>query len=71
MATDLIGLVSILWATGTGSDVMKRIGAPLIGGVFTSFLLELLLYPVIYELWKWHFELKKESIRTGEMALSL
>ena len=52
VATDFIGLVPILWATGAGSDVMKRIGAPLIGGVFTSFLLELLVYPVIYELWR-------------------
>ena len=61
VATDFIGLVPILWATGTGSDVMKRIGAPLIGGVFTSFLLELLVYPAIYEVWKWHFELKKNG----------
>ncbi len=61
VATDFIGLVPILWATGTGSDVMKRIGAPLIGGVFTSFLLELLVYPAIYEVWKWHFELKRQS----------
>ncbi len=59
VATDFIGLVPILWATGTGADVMKRIGAPLIGGVITSFLLELLIYPAVYELWKWHFELKK------------
>jgi Cu(I)/Ag(I) efflux system membrane protein CusA/SilA len=59
VATDFIGLVPILWATGTGSDVMKRIGAPLIGGVFTSFLRELLVYPAIYEVWKWHFELKE------------
>ncbi len=59
VATDFIGLVPILWAMGTGSDVMKRIAAPLIGGVFTSFLLELLVYPAIYEVWKWHFELKK------------
>ncbi len=59
VATDFIGLVPILWAVGTGSDVMKRIAAPLVGGVFTSFLLELLVYPAIYEVWKWHFELKK------------
>jgi len=58
VATDFIGLVPILWAVGTGSDVMKRIAAPLIGGVFTSFLLELLLYPVIFEVWKWHFHRK-------------
>jgi Cu(I)/Ag(I) efflux system membrane protein CusA/SilA len=60
VATDFIGLVPVLWAIGTGSDVMKRIAAPLIGGVFTSFLLELLVYPVIYEVWKWQFELKRE-----------
>jgi Cu(I)/Ag(I) efflux system membrane protein CusA/SilA len=52
VATDFIGLVPILWATGTGSDMMKRIAAPLIGGVLTSFLLELLVYPVIYEFWR-------------------
>ena len=69
VATDFIGLVPILWATGVGSDVMKRIGAPLIGGVFTSFLLELMVYPAIYEVWKWHFELKrgKRSCQLSEM----
>jgi len=46
---------------------MKRIGAPLIGGVFTSFLLELLVYPAIYEVWKWNFELKKECREVIEM----
>jgi Cu(I)/Ag(I) efflux system membrane protein CusA/SilA len=55
VATDFIGLVPIMWAVGTGSDVMKRIAAPLIGGVFTSFLLELVVYPAIYELWRRHF----------------
>ena len=61
VATDFIGLVPILWAVGTGSDVMKRIGAPLIGGVFTSFLLELLVYPAIYEIWKWNFHRKERA----------
>jgi Cu/Ag efflux pump CusA len=51
----------IVWATGTGSDVMKRIAAPMIGGIFTSFLLELLVYPGIYEIWKWNFEMKKNQ----------
>jgi copper/silver efflux system protein len=63
VATDFIGMVPILWATGTGSDVMKRIAAPLIGGVFTSFLLELLVYPAIYEIWKWNFELGRSHRR--------
>lgn len=60
VATMFIGLLPIMWSTGTGSDVMKRIAAPMIGGVATSFLLELLVYPVIYEIWKWHSEVKKE-----------
>jgi Cu(I)/Ag(I) efflux system membrane protein CusA/SilA len=47
-----------MWATGTGSDVWKRIAAPMIGGIFTSFLLELIVYPAIYEIWKWHSEVK-------------
>ena len=59
VATTFLGLVPIMWAMGTGSDVMKRIAAPMIGGIFTSFLLELLVYPVIYQLWKWNFELKR------------
>jgi hypothetical protein len=41
-----------MWATGAGSGVMKRIAAPMVGGIFSSFLLELLVYPVIYEIWK-------------------
>jgi len=42
----------------TGSDVWKRIAAPMIGGILTSFLLELIVYPAIYEIWKWHYEVK-------------
>jgi Cu(I)/Ag(I) efflux system membrane protein CusA/SilA len=57
-ATAFIGLVPIMWATGTGSDVMKRIAAPMVGGLLTSFLLELLVYPVVYRTWKWHTEVK-------------
>jgi Cu(I)/Ag(I) efflux system membrane protein CusA/SilA len=41
-----------MWSTGTGADVMKRIAAPMVGGLATSFLLELLVYPSIYYLWK-------------------
>jgi Cu(I)/Ag(I) efflux system membrane protein CusA/SilA len=60
-ATMFLGLVPIMWSAGTGSDVMKRIAAPMIGGIFTSFLLELVVYPAVYEVWKWHFEMKKKS----------
>jgi Cu(I)/Ag(I) efflux system membrane protein CusA/SilA len=66
VATEAIGLIPIMWATGTGSDVMKRIAAPLIGGVYTSFLLELLVYPVLYQMWRWDFGLKKKLGRTEE-----
>jgi Cu(I)/Ag(I) efflux system membrane protein CusA/SilA len=47
-----LGLLPILWSTSAGADVMKRIAAPMIGGLVTSFLLELLVYPAIYKLWK-------------------
>jgi copper/silver efflux system protein len=60
-ATTFLGLLPIMWSIGTGADVMKRIAAPLIGGIFTSFLLELIIYPVIFEMWKWHGELKKQA----------
>ncbi len=56
----LAGLLPIMWATGTGADVMKRIAAPMVGGVVTSVLLELMVYPVIYYLWRGR-ALKKES----------
>ncbi|MGE5799289.1 MAG: efflux RND transporter permease subunit, partial [Syntrophaceae bacterium] len=58
VATTFLGLVPLMWATGTGADVMKRIAAPMIGGILTSFALELLVYPVVYQAWKWNFELK-------------
>lgn len=47
-----LGLIPIMWSIGAGADVMKRIAAPMIGGLFTSFLLELLIYPVIFYIWK-------------------
>jgi len=63
VATTFLGLVPILWATGTGSDVMKRIAAPMVGGILTSFVLELVVYPPIYQVWKWNFEVKRELSR--------
>jgi Cu(I)/Ag(I) efflux system membrane protein CusA/SilA len=46
------GLVPIMWSTGAGADMMKRIAAPMVGGLVTSFALELLVYPAVYILWK-------------------
>jgi len=48
----LVGLAPILWSEGTGADVMKRIAAPMVGGLVTSFLLELTVYPAIFAWWK-------------------
>jgi copper/silver efflux system protein len=56
----IAGLVPIMWSHGSGADVMKRIAAPMVGGVVTSVLLELAVYPVIYFLWKSR-SLRKEA----------
>jgi Cu(I)/Ag(I) efflux system membrane protein CusA/SilA len=57
----LMGLLPIMWSTGTGADMMKRIAAPMVGGVVTSFIMELLIYPCIFTLWKWNSEVKKQK----------
>jgi Cu(I)/Ag(I) efflux system membrane protein CusA/SilA len=54
----LMGLLPIMWSHGTGADVMKRIAAPMVGGIVTSFLMELLIYPVIFTIWKWNWEIR-------------
>jgi Cu(I)/Ag(I) efflux system membrane protein CusA/SilA len=59
-AVILAGLIPILWSHGAGSDVMKRIAAPMVGGVFTSVLMELAVYPAIYYLWR-RKQLERES----------
>ena len=61
----LVGLLPIMWSQGAGADVMKRIAAPMIGGVISSFLLELMVYPAIYEVWRgWQLRrtIKPEAI---------
>jgi Cu(I)/Ag(I) efflux system membrane protein CusA/SilA len=52
VAATFMGLLPIMWSTSAGADVMKRIAAPMLGGLATSFLLELLVYPAVYKLWK-------------------
>jgi len=61
VAAAMMGLMPIMWSAGAGSDVMKRVAAPMVGGLFTSFLLELLVYPAIYLLWR-----QRALARTGE-----
>ncbi len=50
--TMMLGLIPLLWSTGTGADVMKRIAAPMVGGLVSSFALELLVYPALFAFWK-------------------
>jgi Cu(I)/Ag(I) efflux system membrane protein CusA/SilA len=57
----LAGLLPIMWSTGPGADVMKRIAAPMLGGIITSFLLELAVCPVLYATWKRNSE--KQMLR--------
>jgi Cu(I)/Ag(I) efflux system membrane protein CusA/SilA len=52
VATMFVGLLPVMWSSGTGADVMKRIAAPMIGGIITSFLLELVVYPPMYLSWR-------------------
>jgi Cu(I)/Ag(I) efflux system membrane protein CusA/SilA len=63
-ATMSIGLVPILWSTGSGSEIMKRIAAPMVGGIVTSFILELLVYPAVYTVWK-EVALRRRSSELG------
>lgn len=58
VACMLFGLMPIMWSAGTGADVMKRIAAPMVGGIITSFLMELIIYPPVFAIWKWNFEVK-------------
>jgi Cu(I)/Ag(I) efflux system membrane protein CusA/SilA len=60
VAAAFLGLAPIIWSTGSGSDMMKHIAAPMIGGIITSFLLELVVYPAVYQIWKWNFEIKRQ-----------
>ncbi|MEM9594149.1 MAG: CusA/CzcA family heavy metal efflux RND transporter [Acidobacteriota bacterium] len=62
VATTFFALLPILWATGAGSDVMRRIAAPMVGGVLTSFLGELLVFPALYFIWR------ARQLRRGDLA---
>jgi Cu(I)/Ag(I) efflux system membrane protein CusA/SilA len=62
----LLGLAPILWSTGSGSDVMRRIAAPMVGGVVTSFASELVVFPAIYFLWRgWQWR-REQGARTDQ-----
>ncbi|MDP3540953.1 MAG: CusA/CzcA family heavy metal efflux RND transporter [Elusimicrobiota bacterium] len=69
--TDFMGLMPVMWAIGTGADVMKRISAPIIFGLFTSFTMELVVYPAIFLLWKWHGDMKKGTVVPDAASLQV
>ncbi len=69
VACAFIGLLPILWSTGTGADMMKRVAAPMMGGLITSFVLELLVYPAIYAIWKWRFEMRKGTVDVATLPI--
>jgi Cu(I)/Ag(I) efflux system membrane protein CusA/SilA len=58
VACMLFGLLPILWSNGAGADVMKRIAVPMVGGIVTSFLMELVVYPPLFAIWKWNWEMR-------------
>ncbi len=64
----MLGLLPIMWSIGTGADLMKRIAAPMIGGLVTSFLMELLVYPAVYLLWKKKEVSDEDTITTAIAA---
>jgi len=69
VGTSFIGLLPIMWSTGTGADMMKRVAAPLAGGLFTSFALELLVYPAVYAIWKWRFVMKQGAVDVTNLEI--
>ncbi len=64
VATTVLGLVPLLWATGTGSDVMKPIAVPLVGGMWTSTIHVLLVTPIIFQI------MKERELRRGRLRMS-
>jgi Cu(I)/Ag(I) efflux system membrane protein CusA/SilA len=61
---DVIGLFPVMWATGTGADVMKRIAAPQVGGVFSAMILTLFVIPPVYVMWRWW---RERQTRNGDL----
>jgi Cu(I)/Ag(I) efflux system membrane protein CusA/SilA len=56
---NILGLIPVMWATGTGADVMKRLAAPMVGGVFSAMILTLFVVPSVYVMWRWWTENKR------------
>ncbi|PLX90797.1 MAG: hypothetical protein C0620_13030, partial [Desulfuromonas sp.] len=65
-----LGLAPIMWSHGTGSEIMKRIAAPMVAGVTTSAIMELLVYPVIWYVWKSR-DLAQPAVQHNEFSQQL
>ena len=65
---DVVGLFPVMWATGTGADVMKRIAAPQVGGVFSAMILTLFVIPPVYVMWRWWKEERETQMRLSAEA---
>jgi Cu(I)/Ag(I) efflux system membrane protein CusA/SilA len=63
---NIFGLIPVMWATGTGADVMKRLAAPMVGGVCSAMLLTLFVIPAVYVLWRRQTEVKREGAKGME-----
>jgi Cu(I)/Ag(I) efflux system membrane protein CusA/SilA len=59
---NILGLLPVMWATGTGADVMKRIAAPMVGGVLSAMLLTLVVIPAFYAIWRWYADVKRTAV---------
>ncbi|MCK6371962.1 MAG: CusA/CzcA family heavy metal efflux RND transporter, partial [Gammaproteobacteria bacterium] len=60
---NVLGLLPVMWASGTGADVMKRLAAPMVGGVFSAMLLTLLVIPSVYVIWRWQVDVRHAALR--------
>jgi Cu(I)/Ag(I) efflux system membrane protein CusA/SilA len=65
---NILGLAPVMWATGTGADVMKRLAAPMVGGVSSAMLLTLVVIPALYAMWKWRWEVKPALAHANEAS---
>jgi Cu(I)/Ag(I) efflux system membrane protein CusA/SilA len=61
VTANIFGLVPVMWSTGTGADVMKRIAAPLMGGLTSSMVLTLVVLPAVYVIWKGDWGMKRKK----------
>jgi Cu(I)/Ag(I) efflux system membrane protein CusA/SilA len=67
---NILGLIPVMWSTDTGADVMKRLAAPMVGGVVSAMLLTLVVIPALYLIWRWHTDIKRHA-RAGQTTTAV